>query len=573
MIIKGYRIERELSRGPITTVYLATQSALERPVLLKVLNVQWQQEADLVARFRREARICARLKHPNIVTVLDFGTAEGAFYLVLEFIEGENLARFIERHHPLPWPVILAIGSQVFQALAYAHQQGVIHRDLKPANIMIGRDGVVKLTDFGLATINDLPGITEQGGTVGTPGYMSPEQAVGQPLTPASDLFSAGITLYELCTGRNPFLGTNFAQTIQNLLSLEPAPLADLRPDLPEEWCRLVHHLLDRDPGRRPESVRTVLQMPLFAERAHAPEILQQFLQAPEGFTRPPSHVALASPGAETRTTEQTGAHQRWALAIGLVGLVLIALWLALQPEKKTPTPPEKPIDLSQSLPAETSAVTGSLRGDGPSGAGIRTQNHRQPSAGASAGNQNRAKQPPVRQPKAGSVSGNKAATPGQAKPAGPATERQVPAPSTDFGRLWISCLPWAEVYVDGQHRGTTPLNDPLILPAGSHQLELKNPDYQPFQTVLQLQPGSTDTLRVRLKAATGFLMVQVVPWARVFVDGRLMDTTPLSEPIKLSPGIHQLRLENPELPPWEGRIQIAAGDTLYRQISLWQRP
>ncbi len=570
-MIKGYRIERELSRGPITTVYLATQSELERAVLLKVLNVQWQQEADLVARFRREARICARLKHPNIVTVLDFGTAEGAFYLVLEYIEGENLARFIQRHHPLPAPVILAVAAQIFQALAYAHQQGVIHRDLKPANIMIGLDGLVKLTDFGLATISDLPGITQQGGTVGTPGYMSPEQAVGQSLTPASDLFSAGITLYELCTGRNPFLGNNFARTIQNLLSLRPAPLAEHRPDLPEAWCRLVHQLLEKSPEERPASAQAVLELPLFAERAHAPEILQQFLHAPERFSPPEQKADREQTPEAPGQPLQGRPTRRLVPVLALLVLGALAFWLAIQANRKSSSPQQAVANAMQPVPADTLAARHAAAGR-PDGVPPKTRSQSILASGKSG------TETPRKTERSAQVDH---ATPHREQPAPPVEGKkpslavdQPPAlPVSRPGHLWIICLPWAEVLVDGETRGTTPLEGPLAVPPGTHRIVLKNPDYLPFQTTVRIKAGETDTLKVHLTSASGFLMLHVVPWARVYVDGQLMETTPLSEPLRLSPGVHLLRLENPELPPWEGRIQVTPGDTLYRKISLWSSP
>ena len=225
MKIEGYTISEELSRGPITTVYRATQDALERSVVLKVLNIQWQNETDLVARFQREAKIYARLKHPNIVTIFNFGFSGEAFYLVMEDIKGQSLANLLKKHKSLPYPVALYIAREILSGLTYAHDKGVIHRDLKPSNILIDHDGLVKITDFGLATISDLPRITDHDSSVGTPAYMSPEQARGEQLDSRSDLFSLGVTIYEMFTGVSPFYDENLAVTINNVLTKKQDPL------------------------------------------------------------------------------------------------------------------------------------------------------------------------------------------------------------------------------------------------------------------------------------------------------------------------------------------------------------
>jgi len=257
--IKGYTIQSEISRGPITSAFLANQNNLDRQVLLKILNIQWRKDKDLVERFRREAKISARLKHQNIVTIFDFGISDNAFYIAMEFIEGLELSSFLKKNTPLPYPLIGYVLRETLQGLAYAHQKEVLHRDIKPGNIMVGDNGNIKITDFGLATIAELPRLTNQDDIVGTPAYMSPEQAKGSKLDFRSDLFSLGVTLYEMITGKSPFLNRNLATTINDILTKNPPSPDKFRKNIPEWLTNLTMNLLEKDPQKRPDSVQKIL--------------------------------------------------------------------------------------------------------------------------------------------------------------------------------------------------------------------------------------------------------------------------------------------------------------------------
>ncbi|MCB0274089.1 MAG: serine/threonine protein kinase, partial [Calditrichaeota bacterium] len=192
MKINGYTIIDELSQGPISTVFLGRQDALNRQVFIKRLNTQWLGENDLRERFRREALICARLNHPNIVQVIDVGTEPDNLYIISEYVNGVNLGAFLKAQPDLPIAMVLWLSREIIQGLAYAHEHGILHRDIKPENIMLSRDGGVKISDFGLARAEDLPSLTFQGEVVGTPAYMSPEQARLGTVDQRSDLFSLG---------------------------------------------------------------------------------------------------------------------------------------------------------------------------------------------------------------------------------------------------------------------------------------------------------------------------------------------------------------------------------------------
>lgn len=256
MRIDGYKILRELHRGAITTVYEAEQESLHRRVLLKVLNEQWLQQSDLLERFRREAQICARLDHINIVKIYDYRAGSDQTWLSMEWVEGNSLAGAMQKG--LLGAVNLEdISQQLFSALDYAHSAGVLHRDIKPDNIMCTVDGKIKLTDFGLATLHHLPQVTQQDEAVGSPAYMAPEILKGQPASEQSDLFSVGVTMFELCSGHNPFSAENLGLTIQNVL-LKKVQLPGNAP-CSNPMRELVHKLLAKEPAERPISAGFIL--------------------------------------------------------------------------------------------------------------------------------------------------------------------------------------------------------------------------------------------------------------------------------------------------------------------------
>lgn len=202
---RGYRIVDELGRGGMGRVFTAVQSSLDRLVVIKRTS---PDEGDL-ERADKEAAIAAGLQHPNIIEVFDYFRYDGSAYLVMEFVDGLDLATVIERQAPLHPRTAAGIARQVCAALACAHGRGVIHRDIKPRNILISKEGLVKLTDFGVAREVSGSDLTTAGVVVGTPYYMSPEQASGGTVTFSSDLFSLGILLYEMVTGRKPFTGSD----------------------------------------------------------------------------------------------------------------------------------------------------------------------------------------------------------------------------------------------------------------------------------------------------------------------------------------------------------------------------
>jgi serine/threonine protein kinase/pSer/pThr/pTyr-binding forkhead associated (FHA) protein len=256
-----YEILGELGRGGMATVFLAHEIALDRKVAIKVLNRTFVPDSDLVNRFRREAVTAASLNHPNIVTIHNVRAVEQLYYIVMKYIEGRTLDALIGEHGPLPVDVVRALLFQVGSALEYAHGRGVIHRDIKPSNIILSPEGDAVVMDFGIAKAieSESPDITLAGGLVGTPRYMSPEQCVGDSLTPRSDQYSLGVVLYELLTGQPPFFIGTSLDLMWAHMSTEATPIRRLRPEVPARLADAVLRMLSKRPEDRWPDLSSVL--------------------------------------------------------------------------------------------------------------------------------------------------------------------------------------------------------------------------------------------------------------------------------------------------------------------------
>jgi hypothetical protein len=253
-----YRLGRRAGSGGMGVVYQALDTALDRTVAMKELPHHLTARSDLARRFRQEARLLARLSHPNIVQVYDLIEDDNRLWIAMEFVEGGTLADAIERSGAVAWPEALRLGRQIAAALKFAHEQGVIHRDVKPINILLTTDGVPKITDFGLAKLLESSVHTQEGSLLGSAHYMSPEQAAGRPADARSDIYSLGITFYEMLGGRAPFDGET-ASVLAQHLSQPPPPLRALARDLPLEFEAVVMSMLEKEPEGRPADLHVVI--------------------------------------------------------------------------------------------------------------------------------------------------------------------------------------------------------------------------------------------------------------------------------------------------------------------------
>ena len=253
-----YRLVEKLGQGGMAQVYKAYQPDLDRYVAIKILHPHLTGDEDFAERFRREARAVAALEHPHIVRVYDFDADEGVAFLVMEHLEGVSLKSHLHdldcREERMDLEEVVRIVGALTDALDHAHQQGVIHRDLKPSNVFITTNGRPVLTDFGIARMVDMATITESGGTLGTPAYMSPEQGQGESGDARSDIYALGVLLYQLCTGRVPFdADTPYAVILKHITAPLPPPRS-ICPELPESVERVILKALAKDPDDRFQS-------------------------------------------------------------------------------------------------------------------------------------------------------------------------------------------------------------------------------------------------------------------------------------------------------------------------------
>ena len=257
-----YQIVGELGRGSMGVVYQGFDPVIGRTVAIKTMlpeGLSPQEFQEYKARFQREAKAAGILAHPNIITVYDFGEDNGILYLAMEFLEGKSLEQIVQEQTVLPIETILPIYDQVCSALDHAHRNKIVHRDIKPANIMILQNGLVKVTDFGIAKMMAM-GMTQAGQILGTPNYMSPEQVKGRQIDGRSDIFSLGVILYELVTGEKPFGGQNITTVIYKIINENPIPPRELDASIHAGLSYVISKALAKNPDERYQTCKELAE-------------------------------------------------------------------------------------------------------------------------------------------------------------------------------------------------------------------------------------------------------------------------------------------------------------------------
>ncbi len=350
--LSKYQIQAEIGKGGMGMVYLGYDPLLDRKVAIKVLAPHLVWEEGFVERFLREARAAARLKHPNIVTIHDVGREEEWFYFVMEYLEGQTLADHIRQQGPLPPQTVLAILRPLADALDFAHQHDLVHRDIKPANITVGPAGHVTLTDFGIARAAQETRLTTTGTIMGTPEYMSPEQAWGEEVDYHTDLYSLAVVTYEMLSGQVPFSGTTPHAVLYKQIHEPPPPIRQTRPELPEGVEMVLAQALAKEPGRRYTTVAgfvdelaRALEGKMDAPSAEAPTQVSAVGEAPPA-PEPPTRATPTPVPAKAPAARPTRPYRRVpALLWVLGGLAAVALVVGLAllglggGDGSTPTP------------------------------------------------------------------------------------------------------------------------------------------------------------------------------------------------------------------------------------------
>ncbi len=287
--IRDFEVEGTIGTGGMAAVYLARQTGSGRKVALKLMHPHLATDPVFVQRFMQEVKATTGLTHPNIIEVVACGEETGRYYMASEFIDAGTVGDLLKAVHKFPAAIAADLTLQVLMGLGFAHERGIVHRDIKPANLMLTSQGVLKVGDFGIAKTASSAALTQTGNLIGTPAYMSPEQAAGQPIDARSDLFSVGVVAYELLTGFNPYLGENESTTLLKILKSTPRIVFEADPTVPPALENILERLLERDPARRYQSAREALadlQPLVAAERQKSPGLVSEFIRDPVNTKR-----------------------------------------------------------------------------------------------------------------------------------------------------------------------------------------------------------------------------------------------------------------------------------------------
>lgn len=498
-----------------SSVYLAEDIKNGKKVILKILNTLNLPDDSILQRFKREAKVLLNIDHPNIIKVLDFGTYNNFFYTSFEYFESNNLRYFIRENSLSPGEKQNLI-TQLFTGIGFSHKNHIIHRDIKPENILVSESLELKIVDFGLALSMNDSFVTSQFHIVGTPTYMSPEQISGEKLTIQSDLFSAGIVTCELYTGINPFLGNDVNETLNNIISFEEEKLTDLTSQLPREIISLVTGLLQREQSKRIDSAETALK------------------------------ILLISDGEIKYNTVGRRIMRNKIILVPSVIFLIILIFLvkfyyyqdnipfqqnfqpAVNPPSITGTKEQlknnPPVNEKEIKKEDVKPVVGlPLVGDKNSTVDMGTKTAQN-----------------ITVKKTGSLfveclpwayvyvdslkiditplKSNITLDEGEHtvrlyNPNYPAFSRKILISGSSlnnmkinldtlFGYFDCKVFPWCEIYVDGKLKGQTPLQFPVRLIPGEHQIVLKNPEFTPVEYRIKINQNQTYTMRYNFKNA-----------------------------------------------------------------------
>jgi serine/threonine protein kinase len=515
--IGRYEITGELGKGAMGVVYKATDPNIGRTVAIKTLriDIHGAENEEILGRFKNEARAAGMMNHANIITIYDAGEQAGMFYIAMEFIEGQTLQGLLKQQKALPMKQATDIVRQVCSGLDYAHARGIIHRDIKPANIMITGDGTVKIMDFGIAKSGST-GMTSTGQVVGTPNYMSPEQVKGLPLDGRTDLFSVGVVLYEMLTGRRPFGGENVTSIIYKIVHEKPSAPQDLVEGLHPGLSAVVMKALAKSPGERfatgAEFARAVQAYPWFKteETKPAPERMR-YDSNPGAITWQGPLAMDSAAGAPPASKQEPGAA---AMPATKSTPVLDSTVEAPRLPDSAPAPAK-----SGGLPAMAAAVLVVVLAVGgylglhrsaapadPAAADVNASKESHEDATA-----DESKTRPGKHRSAGKE-GTKGALEGA---------KATPA---DLGDLQISSTPFgASVTIDGKSDPdwVTPFAARRLKP-GRHTVVFTFKDYQPETRQAEVVAGTKSPLYLQLQMAQGFLVLSSDPaGAEIYIDGR----------------------------------------------------
>ena len=565
---RNYQILSTLATGGTAVLYKAIQTSLDRHVVVKRLHSHLISDPNFTKRFELEAKSAASLDHENIVRIIDFGSSHDNYYIVMEYIDGMSLKEIIDEHGALDQELTLLIAREVCLGLDHAHQHGIVHRDVKPANIMVTNDGQVKITDFGLAKLHQSQTQQTVANTLlGTPLYMSPEQAIGDNVDGRSDLFSLGTMCYEMITGTQPFLGDNYAVVIQNIIHGSIPQPSKLGKQIDGEIESIVMRALCKEPVKR---FRTAIEMARAIETALGQEKIAsakvKLRRLMKGANVCDSASAPVSCTKRTRIRRIVPTLVTAAAAAAVVVVLLLNsgsidtmqmhLNALLSPDPMAPafeghsaghTDVVVPADFievpleqgSDSTPAELSF---GLAMDSTLGVKMPVE-------------------PPFEAP----------AMPIEEKPAEdpepPAAEEVQPAPAS--GYLDIIVQPEATIYIDGERRSHGTHIGPVELTVGSHEILCERDGFREYSESISIQKGEMSKRRILLQIVTGSVHFDTVAGAMIYVNGTYKGLTPLGRPLDLPSGSCRIELKKAGYTSWSSEVYIPPDEVVWLNIKL----
>ncbi len=566
-----YQIVGELGRGSMGVVYQGYDPIIGRTVAIKTMlpeglsPEEFQQYRD---RFQREAMAAGVLAHPNIITIYDFGDDNGVLFLAMEFLEGKSLDKIVQEQGVLPIETISPIYDQVCSALDHAHQNKIVHRDIKPANIMLLENGLVKVTDFGIAKVMAM-GMTQVGQILGTPNYMSPEQIKGRQIDGRSDIFSLGVILYELVTGEKPFGGQNITTVIYKIINENPIPPRELDASIHSGLSYVISKALAKNVDERYQTCRELAEdlrnykslggasvgpgtmlltaplLPVEIAESVPPPLpaetpqLQPLASPPSLVEETPISSSLNIPVTRPPKAGRQGIPQvAWILAaVLLVAILGVTSYFIIgrRGGKREVSPPMVRVTSAQSQQTPAAPLL-------------------QPTAPAKA----MAARPAVQPTRAKTVE------------TAPADVRPPAATAEKTGQLIVLAnVNGARISIDGRSDAgwLTPYTLP-DLPAGAHTVMISMNGYDNFQQSVTIEGGQATKVEATLSTGRAELDVITVPaGVEVLVDGKSYGLSPARA--ILDAGNHTYMVKPADQPPYENSFTIASGQILTKKVTL----
>ena len=572
-VIRNFEIQDMIGRGGMASLYKAVQTSLDRVVAIKELYPHLAQDQEFILRFEREAKSAASLKHENIIDVIDFGTEGEVYFIAMEFVDGKPLKDLITQAKVLPLSIAVTIITEILKGLDHAHAKGVVHRDIKPGNILISKEGITKIADFGLAQSGSQPTLTVTGALVGTPAYMSPEQAAGRKIDQRSDVFSTGVMLYEMITGSKPFQGEGYSTIITKILTETPPPIQNFIPNMPPEIEQVLLRSLEKDVDRRYLSAGDMLkEINNYAEKENlivSRKDIAQFVENPEEF------------GKELREKRIKEYLERGMEFMDLGGesvddaIDTFSKVIVLDPQnelaresltKLKKIKKEREDSIAQKMKAATAA----------------------PAAAAA----------PDHTPTPSSVTIVKEKSSGIFLPLLLSMMFMIVLAIGGFfaydrfandGKLLrlmigkilppeggeIAAVSDKPLLIEDSASGQADLPPPPPVkkpaPAEKKPAVAARPPVK--KTVVKPKPVKAPPPPKPKVLGSGFIKINATPWAKVYIDGNYAGTTPLAQPVKVQEGSHRIILKNPEFQDWVADVDIAPDRTYEKSVTLQPIP